>query len=122
MAKIKKVTLDDKVYPLGYKVVTEDMKSLGLRGNPNIHTYPTGEWYFLPEEDVVEGNSDWAGWGGFWVARTLGGARTLQRYMMEEHSQKARIFKAALDDILYANSYRIKTNGLLLFEEVISEY
>lgn len=121
MVKIHEVTLDDKVYPLGYRVVTEDMKSLGLRNNTNIHTYPISEWYFLPEEDVVPGNEDWAGWGGFWVARTLGGARTIQRYMRNEHSQETRIFKAALDDILYSNSYRIKTNGLLLFEEIVSE-
>ncbi len=119
--KIKTVTLDGKEYPLGYRVCTEDMKSLGLRNNTNIHTYPVGEWYYLPEEDVVPGNEDWAGWGGFWVARSLGGARTLTRDMKERYGQHVRTFKCAIDRVLYSNSYRIKTNAVYLFEEVHHE-
>ena len=116
MTKVHTVTLDSKVYNLGYKVVTDELKSLGLRRNPNILTYPINEWYCLPEEDVEEGNGDW---GGIWTARTQSGAKGLARYMKKQHSTHTRLFKAALDDILYFNSYRVKTNGIMMFEEIV---
>jgi hypothetical protein len=67
--KIHTVTLDDIVYPLGYKVVTAEMKSLGLRRNPNILTYPLDEWYILPPDQIEEGKGDW---GGIWILACSG--------------------------------------------------
>ena len=115
MVKIQTIDLEGKTYFLGYRVVTEDLKSLGLRNNPNIITYPINEWYFLSEEKVKEGKEDF---GGIWVARTLSSAKGLSKYMKNKHSTPTRIFKATLDRILYFNSYRIKTNGIMLFEEI----
>jgi hypothetical protein len=114
--KIHTVTLDDIVYPLGYKVVTAEMKSLGLRRNPNILTYPLDEWYILPPDQIEEGKGDW---GGIWVVRQLGKARQLQFYMANKHDVDTRMFRAALRDVLYCNSYRIKTSGIYLIEEII---
>ena len=108
-------TIDGIVRAIGYKVVTRDMKSLGLRRNPNILTYKLGEWYFLPESEVHEGPEDW---GGIWVARALSGATTLQKYMKSQYNRETRIFKSAIDSVLYHNSYRTKTNGVLLLEEI----
>ncbi len=110
------ITLDNKIYSLGYKVVTSELESLGLRKNPNIIKYNIAEWYFLPENQIVCGNSDF---GGIWVAKTLSGAKKLQQYMQEHHSKETRIFKTAIDNILYSNSYRIKTNGINMLEEII---
>ena len=104
-----------KDYPVGYKVVTPERCSLGLRKNPNILRFPIGEWYSLPESEVEEGVKDW---GGIWVARTLSSARGLQRYMKKQHAQETRVFKTLLDKILFANSYRVKTNGINMIEEV----
>jgi hypothetical protein len=115
MVKIHTVTLDGRVYSLGFKVVTEDLESLGLRRNPHILQYPVCEWYFLPQDNIRKGPDDF---GGIWVARTLSGARGLRRYMQKQYSQNTRIFRAALDEILYANDYRVKTNGINMFEEV----
>ena len=105
----------ENVVSVAYKVVTADMKSLGLRKNPNIITYPVGEWYFLPKEDVVPGDDDF---GGIWVTRRFSDAKRLVRYMSEKYSVEARIFKARIGEVLYQNSYRLKTDRVFLDEEV----
>ena len=115
MVRIHKVAFGKDIYSMGFKVVTEDLKFLGLRKNPNIIQYPVGEWYFLSLDRVKEGKEDF---GGIWVARTLPGAERLRRYMQEKHSAKTRIFRSALDEILYFNDYRMKTNGIRMFEEI----
>lgn len=115
MVKLETVNLEGKTYCLGYKVVTKDLKSLGLRKNPNILTYEINKWYALSENKIKEGCEDW---GGIWVARTLSSAKGLRNYMKKEYSKQTRIFKTALDKILYFNSYRVKTNAVLMFEEI----
>lgn len=109
------ITLNGKSYQIGFKVVTKDMKSLGLRKNPNIIQFPVRQWYFLSDEQLLSGKSDW---GGIWVARTHSNARRLKEYMAEKYSQKTRIFRTAIDKVLYSNSYRVKTNGVNLLEEL----
>jgi|APSaa5957512622_1039677.scaffolds.fasta_scaffold48821_2 hypothetical protein len=113
--KIHSNIIDGDSYDIGYKVVTTDMKSLGLRKNPNILEFKLDEWYMLDDSNVEEGNGDW---GGIWVARTLSNATKLQSYMHDKYNQDTRLFKTALDDILFVNSYRIKTKGVMLFEEL----
>jgi len=78
MALIHKINYQGKIYHFGYRVVTEDMKSLGLRKNPNILTYPFQEWLFLEPKQIQKGKQDW---GGIWVTRTLGSSKALQKYM-----------------------------------------
>lgn len=117
MVKIHTMKLENRIYPLGFKVVTENLESLGLRKNPNIIRYPINEWCFLNPENIRKGNDDF---GGIWLARTLSGARGLSRYMKNKHSKKTRIFESVLDEILYANDYRIKTNGIYLVGEIKS--
>ncbi len=108
------VNLEGKLYRVGYKVVTEDMKSLGLRKNPHIMTFNIAEWIFLPENQVVPGNGDY---GGIWLAISLSNARRLREYMLCKHERETKIFEALIDRVLYSNSYRVKTNGLMLVEE-----
>ena len=116
MHKMQTVDLEGRVYPAGYRVLTKELKSLGLRNNPNIIQYPIGEWYFLPAEQLKRGKEDW---GGIWVARNLSFARNLVKYMKEKHNVETRVFKAAIDRILYnGSSYRVKTNGIYLIEEL----
>lgn len=116
---LQKIVFDNKEYFLGYKVVTNEMKSLGLRRNPTIIQYPVNEWLYLPQEHLKKNKEDL---GGIWVARRPGGARTIVNYMRKKHSTETRVFKALLDDVLYANSYRVKTNGVLLFEEITGRF
>ncbi len=104
----------------GYRVVTPEMKSLGLRRNPNILTYPeTGEIFRLPEDWIKEGMQDW---GGIWVSKTLYRAKYLVRYMAEKHhTPGCRVFVAELGKILYENSYRIKPDSVEFLAELILE-
>ena len=104
----------------GYRVVTSEMKSLGLWRNQNILTYPeTGEIFRLPDNWIEAGKGDW---GGIWVSKTLYRARRLVRYMAERHQTLGcRIFVAELGEILYENSYRIKTDSVEFLAELILE-
>ena len=96
-----------------FKVVTEDMKSLGLRGHKNIVTYPVGQ--ILRHENPIEGKCDE---GGYWILPTLPKARTLQKYMKRRHKTRTRIFVVNFDNILFHNSYRTKVGTIQLIEEV----
>jgi len=109
------VTLEGKEYVVGYKVLTLDMKSLGLRKNPNIITFSRKEWVDLPLDQVVPGKSDF---GGIWLAVSLSNARRLQNYMAEKYEQETLIFESLVRDVLYYNSYRMKTSGVKLLEEI----
>lgn len=116
MFPIHKEEIDGTEYQIGYKVVTEDLRSLGLRRNPNIYTFPIKEWYHLDESEIKKGPDHY---GGIWVARTLSHAKKIIR---DIHRTKnpfpTRIFKTAIDEILYCNERSIKTNSIMLLEEI----
>jgi hypothetical protein len=97
-----------------YKVVTEDLKSLGLRKNPNIMTFPINEWVYEPKERIDYSNKDL---GGIWVAQTLSGAKGLVRYMKKKYNKDVRLFECEIGDILYQNSYRVKTDKVKMIIE-----
>jgi len=113
---IHTVVIEGEIYPMGYRVVTEDLQSLGLRGNPNIIKYSVGEWFRLLPEEIEEGKGDW---GGIWLARTPSKAKEYKKYMREKHATQTRVFRAAVGDILFCNSGRIKTDAMLMFEEIM---
>jgi hypothetical protein len=96
-----------------YKVVTVDLKSLGLRKNPNILNFEIGRW--VHENFPKVGKSDD---GGIWVANGRGQANTLQKYMLSK-GVPTRIFKVEIGEILYSNSYRTKTSKVRLLPAVI---
>lgn len=107
--------IDDEYFPLGYKVVTSEMKSLGLRKNPSIMTFTIGKWISLPDEKIVAGKDDK---GGIWTAVSKGSIKTLRNYMQEMYGVKTRAFLTAMKRPVYANSYRIKSQGVMLLEEI----
>lgn len=90
-----------------FKVTTSDRKSLGLRNNPTILTFPLGEW--VKSSIVKEGNSDD---GGIWLAVSLSNAKRLKKYMFKHYGKCCRIFRATVGRILFKNSYRIKTDKI----------
>jgi len=98
-----------------YKVVTNNLKSLGLRRNPNILKYEIGRTKRLPKTKLLAGNTDW---GGIWVTQNLSNAKTLQKYMQKKYNRHTRIFEVQIGKILYENSYRCKTNSIKLLREV----
>ena len=96
-----------------FKVTTSDRKSLGLRNNPTILTFPLGKW--IKSSTVKEGKSDD---GGIWLAVSLSNAKRLKKYMFERYGKHCRIFKAAIGRILFKNSYRIKADKIKCEEEI----
>jgi len=103
-----------------YKVVTKDMKSLGLRNNPNIMTFEVG----IPVEEPRELKRTKVDDGGIWCVAHLGKANVIRRYMKNQHDVDCRIFECEIGEILYYNPYRLKTDVVTLIEEVfdVTEY
>lgn len=114
MTRIYSGSLDGKLLQFGFKVVTEDLKSLGLRKNPTVYQYNPKEWLIMPETQLVRNGIDY---GGIWLCKREGEARGLQRYMMQKHNVSTRIFLTYALDILFENNTRFKTNGVYLEEE-----
>lgn len=105
-----------------YKVVSEDLQSLGLRKNPNIMTFPIGEWVYEPKDRIDRSSNDL---GGIWVAQTLSGAKGLVKYMRKKAQKEnkpeynnVRLFEVEIGDILFQNSYRVKTDKVKLTKEI----
>jgi len=96
-----------------YKVVTEDMKSLGLRKNPTILTYPMLDWVVSPTMSFDKKDS-----GGIWCCEKLGAARALRKYFEKKYLKKTRIFECNIGNILYQNSYRTKTDKIYFIKEI----
>jgi hypothetical protein len=93
-----------------YKVVTNKLQSLGLRKNPTILTFGY-DWIY--EKHPIYSSGDG---GGIWVTGTLSNAIKLKKYF-EKRYGKARVFECEIGDVLYKNSYRIKTDKIKLIRE-----
>jgi len=106
--------LQDGKY-VGYRVTTMDNSSLGLRRNPFILQYPVKEWYKLPESWLVEGAGDF---GGIWLSRTPSRARHLVNYIWNTYNRQSRVYLSNIDEILFCNANRIKTNGIYMISEM----
>lgn len=106
-------------YPLGYKIVKNDLSSLGLRRNPNILEYSVGEWICLPDNLVTVGNTHWNGWGGIWSAQRKSSIKTLRDHCQKVHHFETRGYLSAIYRPLYANDYRVKSQGVMLLKEII---
>ena len=104
---------DHSLSPVFFKVVTEGLQSLGLKGNTNIMTFPINQWVFEP--NPIEGEVDE---GGIWCAHTPGIAKSYVRYMDQKHNRKAHIFYAEVGKILWRNHRRIKVDSLCLTQEL----
>lgn len=109
------VDVDGLWRPLVFKVVTQDLQSLGLRHNPTIMTFPVGQWVYEGNE-LVAGKEDH---GGIWSALLPSGAKTITKYMARMYGVEARTFLATVDNPLYANqSYRVKSEAVYLIKEI----
>lgn len=98
-----------------YKVVTDNLKSLGLRNNPTIFQYAIGLWTHEPSPTMDKGG--WGGTGGIWVANGISNAKNLKKYM-EQKGIKTKIFKIEIGAVLFSNSYRSKVSSVKLIKEI----
>ena len=97
-----------------FKVVKEDLTSVGLLG-ASIVQYKVGEWVY-PLEPLS--NDRFKG-GGLWVLKTSSDARRFKRYMNKKHGFDVRIFTCEIGIVLFYTSYRLKTDRVMLKEEII---
>jgi len=95
-----------------YKVVTKDIKSLGLRKNPSVLVFPLNIW--VKEPRTLEYNNK--DWGGIWCCEKLSAARALKKYY--KRYGEARIFECEIGEILFQNNYRTKTDRVKLLKEI----
>jgi hypothetical protein len=100
--------------PLGYKVVTTELKSLGLRNNPTPMEFPVAEWVF-EEKDLQCGDKDF---GGIWTAQREGSIKTLKKHCWSTWEMETRGFLTAIYNPVFSNSYRIKSQGVMLLKEI----
>lgn len=107
--------IDGLWYPLGFKVVTDENMSLGLRRNPTPLHFPEGAWVKIKNSEVIHSNADA---GGIWSALSKSGAVTLRKYMMDQYEMPSKIYLTALYNPVFANSYRVKSQGVMLIEEL----
>lgn len=106
---------NDRLLPVAFKVVTQDLKSLGLAGNPNIMRFNLYEWTKLLDLEVVAGSGDY---GGIWSTIEKSEANGLKNYVKKKHDKETRMFLVALDNPVYANNRRIKSQGVFLLDEI----
>ncbi len=102
-------------FPIGYKVVTHDLMSLGLRNNPTPMKFPIGEWTF-EERSLQYGDKDF---GGIWSAYRAGSLKTLKKHCLETWGMETRGFLTAIyNPVAFVGNYRIKSQGVMLLKEI----
>lgn len=96
-----------------FKVVKKDLTSVGLLGAAVIQ-YKIGDWVY-PLEPLS--NNHLRG-GGLWVLKTRSDAYRFKRYVETKHGFNVRIFTCEIGIVLFQTSYRIKTDRVMLKEEL----
>lgn len=111
--RVESLEFNGANYNIGYRITTSEMKSLGLRNNPNIIQYEMNKWIYPIKNEKFHDDA-----GGIWLARTLGNAKAYHKYMLRKHHKKTRIFKSLIGKVLFSNNERLKTDKIYLFEEI----
>ncbi len=76
--------------------------------------FPVGEWIF--ETNKIQcGDKDW---GGIWSALRKGSIKTLKQHCQDTWDMETRGFLVAIWNPVFANSYRIKSQGVMLLNEI----
>ena len=100
-----------------YKVVKEDLTSVGLLNAPPVQ-YKLNKWA-RPLEKL---SSHPRKGGGLWVYKERRDAFAAQRYLMKKYNLKTRAFVCRIGLlILHETSYRRKTDKVKLIEEIFSK-
>lgn len=110
MSLIQKHANQSKYY---YKVVTQNLKSVGLLGAKQLQ-YKIGKWVYPLESFSTHRFKG----GGLWVLREKSDAFGAKKYLKKKHEIKARIFSCKTGCILYQTSYRTKTTKVKLINEI----
>jgi hypothetical protein len=100
---------------LAFKVLRDDLTSLGLRAaKHNRIQYRINRWT-IPHDSTSENGES----GGLYVTPTCSDANALKRYFERKYGLTARIFSCEIGRILKRTSCRIKTDKVKLIQEII---
>jgi hypothetical protein len=102
--KIHEMEVDGTNYQIGYKVVTEDLKSTGLTNTP-IFQYSEELW-----------NTDLE--HGLWAARVPSFATYIRSYMKQKYDVDTRTFIVALENIITANGHGVRAKSIKFLKEL----
>lgn len=100
-----------------FKVVTKDLKSVGLLRAPPIQ-YKIGEWVY-PLEPLSDHPRKG---GGLWVHKRRSaalGSSSGKKYIEEKREIPCRVFVCRIGILLYESSGRVKTDKVMLLEELM---
>lgn len=111
------VKIEERWYPLGYRLVRPDLTSLRLKRNPTPLQYYIGKWVKLPKNELV---AEMVDIGGIFSGAGLGEARKTEASCLSRQKDPFQplFFYAALYRPIAANSYAVKSQGLMLLEEL----
>lgn len=115
-AQFVRESIKDLERTVYYKVVTKDLKSVGLLG-ANIVQYKIGEWVYPLESLSCHPRKA----GGLWICRREGGAFQNREYLWKKHQKTSRVFLCEVGRIFYGTSYRLKTEKVKLIEEIVKK-
>lgn len=102
-----------------YKVLREDLTSIGLRYCKPIQ-YKLGEWCFMnPPERIYYPNQSK---GGLNVCKTKYGVRWLREYVMKRYGFKTLVFECEIGITLYESRFKIETDKVRLLKNVTKRF
>ncbi len=96
-----------------FKVLRQNLKSVGLLQAAFLQ-YKLDKWV-KPMEPL---SSHPRKGGGLWVVPKKSNAVAMKKYLARKHNLTSRIFRCRIGKIIYRSSCRIKTDKVMLTEEV----
>lgn len=101
--KIHEKVIDGVTYQVGYKVVTEDLKSTGLKGTPVVQ-FDEHEWNEYEH--------------GVWAARVPSFATYVRSWLRYRYGRKSRTFIVALKGIREIKKHGVHADAIKFLEEM----
>lgn len=101
-----------------YKVLREDLTSIGLRGCKPTQ-YKLNEWIFMNAPEKLRFANQSA--GGLNVYKTKFGVKWLRKYVKERYSMETIVFECDIGKILYESRFKIETDKIKLIRDVTGE-
>lgn len=105
--KVQEKIINGKKYFIGYKVVTEDLKSTGLRGTPVVQ-FVADNWNVFKEH-------------GVWAARVPSFATYVRSWLKHRYGVATRTFIVGLENIKKITKNGIHAEKFIFLEELYDD-
>ena len=105
----------EKTKKIYYKVLKEDLTSVGLRGCKPIQ-YILNKWCFMNPPETLHFASQSK--GGLNACKTKSGVRCLREYVKEKYGFETLVYECEIGKILYESKFKIETDKIRLIRNV----